>query len=278
MEPLAPGLYVTATPIGNASDMSLRAIAVLKGADAILAEDTRVTAKLLAIHGICRPMLAYNDHNAPKMRPEILKRLSEGAALALVSDAGTPLISDPGNKLVRAARDIGVKVYPVPGASAVLAALSAAGLPSDRFFFAGFLPSKSGERKNALRELVSVPGTIIFFEAPQRVSESLADMEEVLGNRTAAVARELTKLHEEFRFGTLRELAQAFAETPRGEIVVLVAPALEREPDLKTLDALLSKAIASMPVKAAAQLIADATGARSRLLYDRALLLKESKA
>jgi len=271
---LAPGLYVTATPIGNASDVSLRALSVLKGADAILAEDTRVTSKLLAIHGIARPMLAYNDHNAPRMRPQILARLAAGGALALVSDAGTPLISDPGNKLVREVRGAGLAVYPVPGASAVMAALSACGLPTDRFFFAGFLPSKSGERRSVLEECAAVPGSLVFFEAPQRLAESLGDMAEILGAREAAVARELTKLHEEFRFGTLPELASSYQTAPKGEIVVVVGPPQKIGPDVKHLDALLTQALEFMPVKAAAHLLAEATGERPRFLYDRALTLK----
>ena len=203
----ASGLYVTATPIGNAADISLRALNVLKHCDAIVAEDTRVTAKLLALYGISRPLLVYNDHNANAMRPKLLARLREGAKLALVSDAGTPLISDPGHKLVREAREQGSSVFPVPGASAVLAALTASGLPSDRFLFAGFLPAKAGERRTRLAELKTVPATLIFFESAQRLAQSLADMADLFGPREAAVARELTKLYEEVRSGTLPEIA-----------------------------------------------------------------------
>ena len=198
---LAPGLYITATPIGNAADITLRALNVLRHCDAIVAEDSRVTSRLLSIYGISRPMLIYNDHNAPSVRPKLLGRLQGGASLALVSDAGTPLVSDPGHKLVRAARDAGVRVHPVPGASAALAGLAAAGLPSDRFLFAGFLPSKSGERRTVLGELKSVPATLIFYESPRRLAEALGQMAEVLGPRPAVVAREITKLHEEFQIG-----------------------------------------------------------------------------
>ena len=193
---------------------------MLKHCDAIVAEDTRVTSRLLAIYGISRPLLVYNDHNAAAMRPKLLARLKQGARLALVSDAGTPLVSDPGHKLVREAREEGLPVFPVPGASAVLAGLTASGLPSDRFLSAGFLPAKSGERRSALSALKAVPATLIFFESAQRLCDSLADMAEILGSREAAVARELTKLHEQVRRGTLAELAQLYSGAPpKGEIV-----------------------------------------------------------
>lgn len=270
---------MTATPIGNAQDISLRALSVLAGCDAIAAEDTRVSAKLLAIHGISRPMISYNDHNAPEMRPRLIERLRGDARIALISDAGTPTVSDPGMKLVRAAREAGIAVYPVPGASAALAALAAAGLPTDRFLFAGFLPSKQGERRTALTELKSVPATLVFFEGPSRLSESLADMAEVLGAREAAVARELTKLHEEVRTGTLTELAAAYADkTPKGEITLVVAPPADAEPDTGKVDSLLRQALPFMPVKAAANLVAEATGASRRDVYDRALRIKDGDA
>ncbi|HMI96962.1 MAG TPA: 16S rRNA (cytidine(1402)-2'-O)-methyltransferase [Micropepsaceae bacterium] len=222
---LAPGLYITATPIGNAADITLRALNVMRNCDAIVAEDTRVTSRLLALYGISRPLLVYNDHNAGSMRPKLLQRLQQGARLALVSDAGTPLVSDPGHKLVRAAREEGLPVFPVPGASAPLAALTASGLPSDRFFFVGFLSPKSGERRTALSAFVAVPGTLIFFESAPRLAASLKDMADILGPREGTIARELTKLHEEFRRGTLDELAAHYAGIPpKGEIVVLVGP------------------------------------------------------
>jgi 16S rRNA (cytidine1402-2'-O)-methyltransferase len=273
---LSPGLYITATPIGNAADITLRALNVLRNCDCIVAEDTRVTSRLLALYGISRPLLVYNDHNARSMRAKLLERLQQGARLALVSDAGTPLVSDPGNKLVRAAREEGLPVFPVPGASAPLAALTASGLPSDRFFFVGFLPPKSGERRTALSALIAVPGTLIFFESAQRLAGSLADMAEILGSREAAIARELTKLHEEVRRGTLDELAAHYAGAPpRGEIVVLVGPPpAEGPPDSARVDALLVQALPFMPVKAAASLIAEATGSSRRDVYLRALNLK----
>jgi 16S rRNA (cytidine1402-2'-O)-methyltransferase len=274
---LAPGLYLTATPIGNAADITLRALSVLRQCDAIVAEDTRVTARLLAIHAISRPMLTYNDHNAPVMRPKLLEKLKGGGRLALVSDAGTPLISDPGHKLVRAAREAGIAVYPVPGPSAALAALTASGLPSDRFFFAGFLPAKRGPRRTALAGLAAIPATLILFESPQRLAESLADMAELLGRREAAIARELTKLHEEIRLAPLGELAAAYANAtpPKGEITLVIGPAREdAAPHAGRLDGLLAAALCFMPVKAASQLVAEATGASRRVVYLRALRLK----
>ena len=274
---LACGLYLTATPIGNASDITLRALSVLRECDAIVAEDTRVTSRLLSIHGISRPLLTYNDHNAPGMRPKLLERLEAGARLALVSDAGTPLISDPGHKLVRAAHERGVAVYPVPGPSAALAALTASGLPSDRFFFAGFLPAREGPRRGALADLASIPATLIFFESPPRLAESLADMAEVLGDREAAIARELTKLHEDIRFGRLSALAAGYADdqVPKGEITVVIGPGAEGAPaEDARLDSLLSAALAFMPVKAASQLVAEATKSARRRVYLRALRLK----
>ena len=277
---LSPGLYVTATPIGNASDITLRALHVLKSCDAIVAEDTRVTARLLAIHGISRPLLIYNDHNAPSVRPKLLQRLREGARLALVSDAGTPLISDPGLKLVTAAHEQGTAVYPIPGPSAPLAALAVAGLPSERFLFAGFLPPKSGERRSMLEELKSVPATLIFFESAQRLADSLRDMAEILGARDAAVARELTKLHEEIRRAPLRELADFYsnAEAPKGEITLVIGPPGPKSEETPArIDDLLAQVLPFMPVKSAATLIADLTGASRRAVYNRAIALKGAK-
>jgi 16S rRNA (cytidine1402-2'-O)-methyltransferase len=265
--------------LGFGSVVILRGVAVLRDCDAIIAEDTRITSRLLAIHGISRPLLSYNDHNAPQVRPSLLAKLREGARLALVSDAGTPLVSDPGHKLVREAIAEGIAVHPIPGASAPLAALAAAGLPSDRFLFAGFLPPKPGERASTLAGLAGVPATLIFFEAPQRLAASLAAMAEVFGPRRAVVARALTKLHEEFARDPLPALAARYAaEPPRGEITVLIAPPAEDagQPDAARLDGLLSEALAFMPVKAAAGLVAGATGASRRLVYARALALKEA--
>ena len=198
---LAPGLYVTATPIGNAADISLRALDVLRGADLVLCEDTRVTAKLFAIHGIGTRTAPYHDHNAAEMRPRVLARLAAGEAIALVSDAGTPLISDPGYKLVREAVEAGHPVTTLPGASSVMAALTLAGLPTDRFFFAGFLSAKQEARRKELAELAAIPSTLVFLESANRLAASLADMAVALGPREAAVARELTKKFEEVRRG-----------------------------------------------------------------------------
>ena len=270
---LATGLYLLATPIGNARDISLRALEVLKAADVIAAEDTRVTAKLLAIHGISRPLIAYNDHNGQQLRPRILAKVREGQLVVLVSDAGTPLVSDPGFKLVRAAVEEGLPVVAIPGPSAALAGLMLAGLPSDRFLFAGFLPARAGERAAVLAELKPVRATLIFFESPQRLAESLAAMAEILGARQAAVARELTKLHEEVRRGGLAELAAHYAQAgpPKGEVTVLVGPPLDEAPDLVRIDAALDAALAFMPVKAAAEMIAGLTDVPRKTVYDRAL-------
>ena len=208
---LDPGLYVVATPIGNLADVTLRALAILAGVDAILAEDTRVSRALLARYGIERPLSAYHEHNAAEARPRALKRIAEGQALALISDAGTPLISDPGYKLVSEAIEHGFAVIAAPGPSAALAALCVAGLPTDRFYFEGFLPPRSSARRERINALAAVPGSLIFYEAAGRLAETLADLALELGPRPAAVARELTKLHEEVRRGALDKLAAEYA-------------------------------------------------------------------
>ena len=275
---MAAGLYILATPIGNARDISLRALETLKGCDTIAAEDTRVTSKLLAIHGISKPLLTYNDHNGAEMRPKILARLEQGLAVVLVSDAGTPLVSDPGYKLVREVVAAGLSVIALPGPSAVLVGLTLSGLPSDRFLFAGFLSAKAGERKSVLEDLKSIRTTLIFFESAQRLPESLAAMTEVLGDRPAAVARELTKLHEEVRRGSLSELAAHYEKqgAPKGEVTLVVGPPLVAAPDTARIDAALQSALAFMPVKAAAELIASLTGSSRKEIYARALELKDS--
>jgi len=276
-EPLSPGLHVVATPIGNLADISLRALATLAAADAVLAEDTRVTKKLLAHYGIATPLVAYHEHNAAVMRPHLLARLASGAALALVSDAGTPLVSDPGFKLVASALAENISVTSVPGASAILAALVVAGLPTDRFFFEGFLPSKQVARRHRIAELAAVPGTLVFFESPHRVAETLADLHAVLGQREAAVARELTKHFETVRRGALAELAATFAEEPppKGEIVLLVGPpsADIAVPDAADLDAKIGKALETLSVKEAATVISAETGQPRRKVYARAIEL-----
>ncbi|HUO92336.1 MAG TPA: 16S rRNA (cytidine(1402)-2'-O)-methyltransferase [Rhizomicrobium sp.] len=267
---------MTATPIGHARDITLRALDVIKNCDLIAAEDTRVTAKLLAIYGIAKPLTAYNDHNAAKERPRLLARLKKGERIALVSDAGTPLVSDPGFKLVREAIAEGIHVEAIPGASALLTALVLAGLPSDRFLFAGFLAPRSGERRNQLAELKAIPASLVFFESPNRLGESLADMAAVLGARTASVGRELTKLHEEVRRGSLPELASLYANEAavRGEITIVVGPPPDKEADTAQIDSLLQQALPFMPLRAATDLVAEALAAPRRLVYARALDLK----
>lgn len=270
---LAPGLYVTATPIGNAADITLRALDVLRNCDLIAAEDTRVTGKLLMIHGISKPLTAYNDHNAARERPKLLAQLRQGARIALVSDAGTPLISDPGFKLVREAIADGLKVHAIPGASAVLTGLALAGLPTDRFFFAGFLPSRQGERRTALQELKNIQATLVFFESAQRLDSSLADMADVFGVRTAAVARELTKLYEEVRRGLLSELAAHYEKqgAPKGEVTLIVSPPHDVGADMSRVDSALDKALEFMPLRAAVDLVSEMLEAPRRAVYDRAL-------
>jgi len=273
---IASALYLVATPIGHAEDITLRALKTLSAADAIACEDTRVTAKLLARHGIERPLLSYHEHNAERMRPVLLERLRRGETLALVSDAGTPLISDPGFKLVRAALEEGLPVTTVPGPSAPLAALLLSGLPSDRFLFAGFLPPKAAARRTALAEFAEVKASLVFFESAPRLAGALADMAAVLGPRPAAVARELTKLFEEVRRGSLAELAARYAEEgpPRGELVVVVGPPVaEPAPEGEALDRQIETALASMSIKDASAAVAAATGLPRRAVYARALTL-----
>lgn len=275
--PLAPGLHVVATPIGNLGDISLRALQTLAAADAILAEDTRVTKTLLAHYGIATPLLAYHEHNAERLRPEIMQRLAQGQALALVSDAGTPMVSDPGYKLAEDALAAGVKVTGIPGASAVLAALMVAGMPTDRFFFEGFLPPKSAARRTRLKALADVPGTLVFFESPHRVADMLNDAAAMLGHRPAAVARELTKFYEEVRRNDLPALAASYADAPppKGEIVVLIgAPhtqKIETGDDTLKLDALLRAALGHHSLKEAVAHVAAETGEPRRKVYARAL-------
>jgi 16S rRNA (cytidine1402-2'-O)-methyltransferase len=272
----APGLHVVATPIGNAEDITLRALATLKGVAAIVCEDTRVTSKLLARHGIRAPLLAYHEHNAAEMRPKLLARLAAGEALALLSDAGTPLVSDPGYKLVRDAIDGGLAVTHLPGPSAVLTALVLSGLPSDRFLFAGFPPPKQVARRSWLGELASVPATLIFYETAPRLADSLADMASVLGDRGAAVARELTKLFEEVRRDTLEALAAHYdsAGPPKGEIAIVVGPPLApAAATAETIDQQLRVALRSSSVRDAAAAVAIATGWKRQDVYARALAL-----
>jgi len=276
---LSPGLYLVATPIGNASDLTLRALHVLASADVIYAEDTRVTAKLLAIHELKRPMHSYREHNARHAEREILAHLAAGRSVALVSDAGTPLVSDPGQPLVQAALEHDFDVVPIPGPSAVLAALTVSGLATDRFFFAGFLPARPTERRRAIRELENIPATLILFEAPSRLAGALTDLAALLGPRPAAVARELTKLHEEIRRGPLPDLAAQYAEpgNVRGEIVVVIsAPRHDVvAPSVADLDRRLGEELQRHPTKDAAAIVAAALGLSRRDVYARALELKK---
>ncbi len=273
--PLAGGLYVVATPIGNLGDITLRALAVLAGADLIACEDTRVTRKLLDRYCVTTPLTAYHDHNAAKARPALLRRLADGAAIALVSDAGTPLVSDPGYKLVCAAQDAGHAVTALPGASALLAALAIAGLPTDQFLFAGFLPPKQAARRTRITELAPIPATIVLFETGPRLAATLADLAAGLGPRNAAVCRELTKLHEEIRRGDLNTLAQgAGTSEVRGEIVLVIGPpAASAQPSADDAEEMLREALAKNSLKDAVAEIAEATGLPRRQLYQRALEL-----
>jgi 16S rRNA (cytidine1402-2'-O)-methyltransferase len=263
---LPPGLYIVATPIGNLGDLSPRATETLRRADLVLAEDKRITAKLLAHAGAKVPMSNYNDHTSEAERERIVARLAS-EAIALVSDAGTPLISDPGYKLVRAARAAGQAVFTIPGPSAVIAALTLAGLPTDRFLFAGFLPSKAKARSDAIAELASVRASLVFYETGPRLGETLAALAEALGNREAAVAREISKLHEESVTGSLPELALRYAEAPpKGEIVIVVGPPTEGdETSDEDLTAALDEALRSMsPSRAAADVAARLNVPRKR--------------
>jgi 16S rRNA (cytidine1402-2'-O)-methyltransferase len=275
---LAPGLYLVATPIGNARDITLRALDVLAAADLLAAEDTRRARKLLAIHGVRREgrILSYHDHNGAQQRPRLLAALAEGRSVALVSDAGTPLVADPGYRLAAEAIAAGHPVTAVPGASALLAALALAGLPTDRFLFAGFLPPRQAARRRALAELAAVPATLVFYESPRRLAASLADMATVLGaGRPAAVCRELTKRFEEAVRAPLGELADraAAGAAPKGEVVVLAGPPGEAPAGADALDAALAAALAGQSVKDAAAEVAGALGLPRRQVYARALVL-----
>lgn len=280
-KPLAPGLHIVATPIGNLRDITLRALDTLRGADLIACEDTRVFAKLASHHGIAVPTVAYSDATQQASEPRLLRALAEGKRVALVSDAGMPLISDPGYRLVRAALAAGHAVTAVPGPSAVPMALALSGLPTDRFFFGGFLPAKAVERRRAIADAAQVPATLVFFEAPHRLAASLADLAELLGDRPAAIARELTKLFEEVRRQSLSELAAHYAAEPgvKGEIVVVIGPPGETAaPDAHALDGALRQALATASVKDATAEVAARFGLRRREVYARALELKRQGA
>lgn len=276
--PIAPGLYLVATPIGNLGDIGLRALAILAAADVIACEDTRVSRKLTEHYGVATPLTPYHEHNAADARPRLLRRLAAGEAVALISDAGTPLISDPGYRLAREASAAGHAVTALPGASSVLAALAVAGLPTDRFFFEGFLPAKDAARQKRIRELTRIPATLVLFETGPRIAAALGALAAELGPREAAVCRELTKLHEEVRRSSLDALARDYAggaET-RGEFVVVIAPPVERQAETQDIDAMLRQALARTSVKEAVGEVASATGASRRDVYQRALALKDA--
>jgi 16S rRNA (cytidine1402-2'-O)-methyltransferase len=275
-----PGLHLVATPIGNLGDIGHRALAILRAADRIYCEDTRVSARLLARYGIATPLSPYHDHNAERARPEVLAALRRGETVALISDAGTPLVSDPGYKLVRAAIAEALPVTAIPGPSALVTALILSGLPPDVFLHAGFLPPRQAARKRALDRWVALDATLVFFEGVSRLADSLADMAEVLGDRPAAVARELTKLHEEVRRGRLTELAAFYRDSgpPRGEAVIVVAPPQRAVPEEASVDALLREALAASSLRDAVDSLAAQTGLGRRTLYRRALALRDRVA
>jgi 16S rRNA (cytidine1402-2'-O)-methyltransferase len=278
--PLPPGLYLVATPIGNLRDVTLRALEVLAAADLIACEDTRRSRKLLDHYDITTPVTPYHDHNAAVARPKLIARLMAGAAIALVSDAGTPLVSDPGYKLVREAHQACSGVTALPGASAVLAALTVSGLPTDRFLFDGFLPAKETARRSHIVALKSIPATLVLFETGPRVGAALADLAAGLGPREAAICRELTKLHEEVRRGDLATLARDYAgqSDARGEIVIVVAPPRQQgEVSMADLDTLLRAALDRLSLKEAVAEIAAITGEPRRMIYQRALALRTER-
>ncbi len=276
---LAPGLYLVATPIGNARDITLRSLDILANADVLAAEDTRSLKRLLEIHGIAlngRPVLAYHDHNGGKMRPRIMADLAEGKSVAYASEAGTPMISDPGFDLLRGAIEEGHPATAAPGAAAVIMALTVAGLPTDRFLFAGFLPNASGARKKTLTELAGVPATLAFYESPKRIAGMLGDAAEVLGgDRKAVVCRELTKKFEEARRGTLSELASYYGEnTAKGEIVVLIDRGHSENISESDVTTALEEALKTMSVRDASDFVAKMLGQPRRPIYQQAMKMR----
>jgi 16S rRNA (cytidine1402-2'-O)-methyltransferase len=274
---LQPGLYIVATPIGNLKDITLRALEVLKGADLIVCEDTRVTAKLLSHYGIRKPTLSYNDHNGQERRPKIIEALTDGKAVALVSDAGTPLISDPGYKLVREITERGIYVTALPGASSVLAALCLSSLPTDRFMFAGFLPAKKEACRKEIQSVAGVVSTLVFFESARRLPEALDILQDVLGNRQAAVVREITKLYEESRRGSLKDLQEFYGThgAPKGEVVIIIAPPEENVARVDDIKAQVKLLLKSHSVKEAAAILAEQTGLPRKEIYAMALTMKD---
>jgi 16S rRNA (cytidine1402-2'-O)-methyltransferase len=273
--PVTPGLYIVATPIGNLRDITLRALDVLRAADVVLAEDTRVAAKLLSAYDLKKHLIRYDDHAGPAILPEIIERLHAGQVVAQISDAGTPLISDPGFRLVEVARETGVNVHPIPGASSVLAALCLAGLPTDRFLFAGFVPNKQAARRQFFGAFATQASTLVFFETGPRLHESLADMQAVLGDREACVCRELTKLYENAYRGKLSALvADPHLQEPKGEIVIVVGPPAEEKPSEESLDDALKLALQHYSPSDAAKQLAQMFGIPRKVIYEKALVLK----
>ncbi len=275
-QPLVPGLYLVATPIGNLADLTLRAVSILARVDVVCCEDTRHSRQLLARYGINRSLRPFHEHNEEREIPRVLGELAAGHTVALISDAGTPLVSDPGFKLVREALSAGHRVISIPGPAAPIAALAGSGLPTDRFLFAGFLPAKQAARRSRLAELSGFQTTLIFFEAPSRIAEALADMSDVLGaEREAAIARELTKLHEEVQRGRLSDLAQAAARTEqRGEFVLIVGPPAPSEVPDEVITTRLEESLAHSSVRDASREVAEALGVPKSRVYDLAIRMK----
>lgn len=273
-----PGLYLVATPIGNLRDITLRALDVLGGVDMIACEDTRVSGKLLKAYDISKPLLPYNDHNADRQRGKLLEKLAGGQSIALISDAGMPLVSDPGYKLVRDCLDLGLRVTSLPGANAPLMALQLSGLPSDKFCFLGFLPSKEKARRDCLKEWCDVKAALVLFEGAPRLADALADIELMLGDRDVAVMRELTKMFEEGRRGKVSELLAHYRENgpPKGELVLVVAPPLEKVFSEKDLEKMLKEALKTMSTKEAATYVAEETGLSRKILYELSLKISKS--
>ncbi len=272
-QPILPGLYLVSTPIGNLRDITLRALDVLSGVDEVACEDTRVTGKLLQAYGIKKPLSIYNDHSDEKARKAIVRKIQDGKAIALVSDAGTPLISDPGYKLVRACLADGAMVTSMPGANAVLTGLQLSGLPSDTFTFHGFLPTKQSARKKMFTQWKAMPGAHVFYDAGPRLEASLQDALSVLGNREAAIVREITKRYETIRAGRVEDLLNGYAQ-PKGEIVLVIGPPEEEAMSDADMDAALKKVLKTMSVKEAAAYVAEISGRSKKDLYNRALELK----
>jgi 16S rRNA (cytidine1402-2'-O)-methyltransferase len=267
------GLYIVATPIGNLKDITIRALEILKAADLIACEDTRTSGKLLSYYGIKANLTSYHDHSGENKRHQITQQLQDGKIVVLISDAGTPLISDPGYKLVKEVADLGINIFPIPGASSVIAALSVSGLPSDRFLFSGFLSNKQVARNKEITELSSINSTIILFESVHRLKETITALSEIMGNRQAVIARELTKLYEELRRGSLQELADYYnnAPNPKGEVVIIIAPPVKKEIDINDVDAMIKEALQTMSVKDASQYVAKTSGISKQEIYSLCL-------